>query len=193
MNYTKGLIIFTAIALGAALVLGGGFISIMNIVEPRGLLFEGIIGFSVDVLILMLVVVATSVGKAILTFSDVFQKQVEIQQDMQQHVEENAARQSGFPQGFPLNDMFPGMTGNMQIIDLKTGEKKDVEIGDGEDFVGKISEILKNSIKVNDSGKDKTIEQLEAELAVAIQNDDFEAAKNISKAIEDKKNEGDKK
>jgi hypothetical protein len=81
MNFTALTILFSGIT-GFFLTLFGTYIILANTINPSGNLLEGLILFSLGILMILMVVIANAIGKAMIsfvdTFSDIIKKHTEI-------------------------------------------------------------------------------------------------------------------
>lgn len=171
MNYIKGAIIFSALALGAILTVGGISVMIFDAIRPSGYYFESVVATSLGILMLLMVIVANAVGQAIQTFSKVFEKQVEMQEKFAEFMQQKQNSQRGLSPGIL------GIPGGAFEVDL-TG----VEPGDISKLV---SDIMKKTVSNYAGNKsiDKQIEDLEEQLAKAVKAEDFEKAEEISNLL----------
>jgi hypothetical protein len=195
----KALVIFASIILGLALTVGGSYFIIDHLIEPNGLLFEGIVGLSMGIILLMIVMVASSIGKTIMIFSDILEQTTELNKKVAQ-----ANRPPTMPGLF--SGMLPGSS--MTITDLETGETKSSPINPG-DSIKSINDMIMNAMKAagrtpgsnfeSTPGKapDKKIplreltdKELQSALAEAVKEDDYERAGEINVIINERNNSG---
>ncbi len=164
MNST-GIILIASIILGAALFGSGTYFIINNIVEPQGLLFEGIAMLSLGTIMILLVTVASALGKTMITFGDIISKQAEIQKKLNS-----------------INTTAPGTTpegtgGFGSLISTLMKQNPDsfkVYPMTADDHRG---------IHLDESSYDDKMKQLKEKLSSAIKDDDFEQAKEINHEI----------
>lgn len=194
----KGLIILTSTLLSVALTVTGGYIAIDNLVNPQGYLFEGTIMAAVGMLGVLMVVIASSIGQAIMTFGKIYEKQIEISQEIQ---ELQRRKQNSGPSS--IMDLFKGMKGgpegppsSITITDLNTGETETTNLGDDNmDSLGRINDIIRKATEKyagkNKSMDDMSLEELEKELSNAVKKDNYEKAAEIREKIKEKKNHDD--
>ncbi len=75
-----GILIVNSVLITIGLLSSGAYLIIDNLVEPTGNLFEGIVIFSLGTIMSLLLIIASTLGKVIQTFTNVYTQQVEIQQ-----------------------------------------------------------------------------------------------------------------
>ena len=194
----KALVIFASIILGLALTIGGTYFAIYNLIEPQGLLFEGIVALSMGIILLMIVMVALSVGKTIMTFGDILEQTTELNKKVAQ------ANRPQMPNLF--SGMLPGSS--MTITDLETGETKSSPLNP-DDNIKSINDMIMNAMKAagrtpgsnfeSTHGKapDKKIplreltdKELQSALSEAVKEDDYERAGEINVIINERNNSG---
>ncbi len=187
------ILIVTSILMSLGLITTGAYVTINNILHPQGNLFEGVVIFSLGVLVLLLLMIATTLGKAIQVFTDVYTQQIEIQKTVNDfHASASKPKSIG--------DILKNLNSDsITITNLETGETTSQSLDDekiSKIFSGSdpIANFLKNIIDNRKKPEDEnnlnnlSIEQLEKELAKAIKNDEFEKAQEIKELI---KNLGD--
>ncbi len=193
---SSGLIILLSIILSFGLIVSGTYLVIDNMVHPQGNLFEGIVLSSLGIIVMLLLVIASSLGTAIQTFTNVFTQQVEMQQTMTEYLSKSMSQR---PRS--IGDILSGMANmgesSISITNLDTGETSTRPIGD-EDSLGKINDIILSAINKKSGSpkelKDMNRQQLERELAKAVKKDDFEKANEIKELLnklDDEKNSPD--
>lgn len=193
---SSGLIILLSIILSFGLIVSGTYLVIDNMVHPQGNLFEGIVLSSLGIIVMLLLVIASSLGTAIQTFTNVFTQQVEMQQTMTEYLSKSMSQR---PRS--IGDILSGMANmgesSISITNLDTGETSTRPIGD-EDSLGKINDIILNALNKKSGHpkelKDMNRQQLERELAKAVKKDDFEKANEIKELLnklDDEKNSPD--
>jgi len=179
----RGIIIYLSILIGLALTAGGSYFIIENLIEPQGFMFEGIMAAGLGITLLMSVVVASTIGKAIMLFGEILEQTTKLNQEI--------VKQSQ-PQS--ISSIFQGMIppgSNMTVTNLNTGETSS-----NKPELGKMSEMIFNAMAAGLSGKtdkelkDMSIKELEKLLAKAIKDDDYEDAAEISAILKEKKNPG---
>ena len=180
----KGIIIYLSIFIGLALFIAGSYFTIDNIIEPSGLLFEGIIGMSMGITLLMIIVVATTIGKTIMLFNEILEQTTEL----------NRQISSRLPSTLPslLKNMIPPGD-RMTITNLDTGETETTPINpsDTSDSIKRINEIIMGAMGMGETKYPENYEdsellkvkKLRTELAIAIKEENFEDADKISKKI----------
>jgi hypothetical protein len=180
----KGIIIYLSILVGLALTIGGGYFVIDNLAQPKGLLFEGIIAAALGVTLLMVVIVAATVGKAIMLFSEILEETTKLNQEI-------SKRNRPMPLGSIFQNMLPG--NSMTITNLDTGETKSPLGGD----MSKMNEMIMNAMaaaagsKINKDLNSLADNELEEMLATAIKEDDFEKAAEVSAVLRSRRDEDD--
>lgn len=193
---SSGLIILLSIILSFGLIVSGTYLVIDNMVHPQGNLFEGIVLSSLGIIVMLLLVIASSLGTAIQTFTNVFTQQVEMQQTMTEYLSKSMSQR---PRS--IGDILSGMANmgesSISITNLDTGETSTRPIS-GEDSLGKINDIILNALNKKSGHpkelKDMNRQQLERELAKAVKKDDFEKANEIKELLnklDDEKNSPD--
>jgi excinuclease UvrABC helicase subunit UvrB len=175
----NSIIILASTLMSLGLIIGGIGTITANFISPSGHLFEGIIALAIGVMLALMLVVADSVGQAIITFGEIFEKQVEIQEKIQ---EEHVRRSTGLG-GWPLTNS------NVSITDLGSG--KTSQFKDKDEMMKFLQNIVTGKIQAPGS---KSIEELEDDLAKAVSEEDFERAEKIRDKIRslrdnDKKND----
>jgi hypothetical protein len=191
----SGFIIITSLLLSALLIAIGGYLTVDNLIHPKGNLFEGVTLLSMGMLLGVMLVIANSIGNVITLFKNVYVNQVEMQQQMIEHIQEVQKLSKPMTLGDILGKMGPN---SMTITDLNTGETTSAPIGSNESF-NKLNELILNAINKKGGNQKKelsemTREELEEELAKAVKKDDFERAaeiKQIIKSLDKKDNSED--
>jgi hypothetical protein len=184
---SSGIIILLSILLSIGLSLTGTYLIIDNIVHPNGNLFEGVVLFSLGAVVLLLLVIASSLGTAIQTFTNVFTQQVEMQQTMTEYFSQSVSQK---PKS--IGDILGGIANlgesSISITNLETGETSTRPLN-SEDSLGKINDLILNAINKNIKPgspkelKDMNRSQLEKELSKAVKSDDFERANEIKQLL----------
>lgn len=166
-----------ALLTGAILIVSGAWVMINDVLgDKQGLLFEGILTWSLGLLLILAVAITERIGKAINTFTDVFNKQADIQQYLTQKFNEERIQK---------NNLANMLGGHMTYTD-PNGNPKTVNINDQEEMMKAINESFKmfgtkswDYLKENN----KSLEELEEELAQAVAEENFEKAEKIKKQI----------
>lgn len=182
---SSGLVIISAIFMAFCLTIGGGYITIDNLMHPQGNLFEGIVITSLGIVFFLLLAIAATLGKTIQTFTDVYLQQVEMQQKMISHFDSlNKSKPKS------ISDIISGLGGlgdnSITITNLETGETSTRPLGGNP--MEKINDMIINSL--SGAGKkpkdlvDMNREELEKELAKAVKKDDYEKAKEIKDLLQ---------
>jgi len=165
-----------------ALLIGGGYLVLDDFIQPKGLLFEGIVLMSLGLISGLMITVALSIGQTIMIFGQIMEQQVKIQQEMR---EMSSRTMGGTDLGSVLKRMIPPGA-SISITDLETGESSGNMPSIDLDVIKNIMRGGK-SLGIEDMG----LEELEKELAKAVKKDDYERADKINKAIKALKNSGD--
>jgi hypothetical protein len=172
MNPT-GITIIASVILGLGLTGTGTYLLIDNLVQPQGYLFESIMLLSLGIITLLLVAIAASIGKTIITFGEILKIQQQQQQDLRNQTLTNSGIQ-GPSFGTLLSSMLQNPGANKISIDMGS------EDGSFGGIFPKQFEGLEGM----------GLEDLEKELAKAIKTDNYERADKINKAIKELKNLG---
>ena len=160
------LLLSSAISLG--LIGASCYITIDNIIAPKGTLFEAAVLFSIGVLIGLMVTIAMSIGQTILVFGEIMQQQIKLQQEMRNISNVSQGRES--LQSFLSNILPP--------------EAKITKISIDDFNLKSLAKDLKeNAGQETKEFGDMNLTELEKELSKAIVEDDFERAQKINKAI----------
>lgn len=186
----KMLLFVLATISGFLLSTSGIYFMVDDFFNPKGFLFEGVVLFSIGILTLLMMLVASSIGKAIMIFSDVYSKQLDMQKDMSEFYVKTL-------KGTSINDVIGPLTGqspnSMIITNLNTGETTSTPLSDPES-IKKISDMIFGTFgQATQSGKNSlenmNIAQLEKELSKALNKDDFEKASQIRDLIKKQKDQ----
>jgi hypothetical protein len=172
-----------SILLSLGLVVTGASVTISNLVSPSGHLFEGVVLFSLGAIILVLLSIASTLGKVIQTFNDIYTQQVEIQKT----VNDFYSNQKPKTLGEILGGL--GTTGGFTITDLTTGQTTSNPDSDQVTNIFDMIQKIRESRRSEESLDKLSIQQLEEKLAQAVKNDDFELAKEIRDLIKNKSEE----
>jgi len=166
---SKIFMLFLSSAISLALIGASLYLTIDNIIAPKGTLFEAAVLFSIGILIGLMVTIALSIGQTILVFGEIMQQQIKLQQEMR--------NMSNVSQGRENLQSF--------LSNLLPPEAKITKISIDDDFdLKSIAQDLKgyNTEQTKEFG-DMNLTELEKELSKAIVDDDFERAQKINKAI----------
>lgn len=185
----SGALLLASTLISSLLIIFGGYITVDNLVNPSGNLFEGIMMTSIGLILATILLIANIIGKTIILFQEVFKNQVEFQQKMAEFFKENSN-----PEPWSIGDIINGTIGDssLTITNLNTGETSTTNLGET-GGIGDLSKLIFKSMingamnkaadKKNNSLEDMTREQLEDELAKAVKEDLFERAKEIRDEI----------
>jgi hypothetical protein len=186
----SGLVLIASLLTSLALTLVGGYLTIDNLFTPQGNLFEGVVLFSLGIILASVIVISNNIGTTIMLFKDIYTNQLEFQQKMAEMYRD--MKSPSLPPSIKdiIKDM--GKDGSITITNLNTGETSTTDLGE----VNGMSDFSKMIIKsITDAALrrsedapvfknvNKTREQLEEELAKAVSNDDFETAMKIRQQI----------
>lgn len=195
MNAKALLFLITTLS-GFVLTILGAYVTIDNLMTPQGNLFEGVVLFSLGLVTLLMMVIASSLGKTILIFSDVYAKQLDMQKEMSEFYTKTLKGPTSF------NDIFGNLRGaglgnSMTITNLDTGETTSTPLG-SPDSLSKINDMILGALgqgqgakKIRKDIDDMDIAELEKELKKALKNDNFERASEIRDLIKKQKGEDD--
>lgn len=182
-----GILILNSVLITLGLLSSGAYIIVDNLVEPSGNLFEGIVIFSLGTVMSMLLLVASTLGKVIQTFADVYTQQIEIQQKVNDFY--NKSKPKPITIGDILNN---AKSDSITITNLETGETTSQSLDDerinkifsGSDPIGNfLSNMMANRYSPEENLNNLTVEQLEKELSNAVKADNFELAQTIKEQI----------
>lgn len=188
-----GTLIITSVLITLGLLSSGAYLIIDNLVQPTGNLFEGIVIFSMGMIMSLLLLVSATLGKVIQTFTDVYTQQIEIQKTVNDFYNKPKPRTIADIIGNAAND-------SITITNLETGETTSQSLDDeriNKIFSGSdpIANFLKNMMENNKKSfsatnlSDLSIEELEKKLADYVKEDDFESAQKIRDLIKSKKDD----
>jgi len=185
----KGLIIYLSILMGLALFVGGSYFTIDNIIEPQGLLFEGIMSMGLGIAILMIGVFAKTVGDSFMMFGEILEQTTELNKQIAK------ANKPTLP------GLFSGMIppgSSLSVTDLSTGKTEDMPLsGNPGDAIKKMNDMISMAMSAHKPGKnnkdlkDLTDNELEERLAKAIKDDDFEKAAEINIELKSRREPGE--
>lgn len=195
----SGALLLASTLISSLLIIFGGYITVDNLVNPSGNLFEGIMMTSIGLIMAIALLIANSIGKTIMLFQEIFTNQLDFQQKMAEFLRENST-----PEPRSIGDIIKGMggEGSVTITNLNTGETSSTNLGEI-GAIGDLSKLILKSMingsmnnasdKNNNSLDNMTREQLEDELAKAVSSDDFERALEIRNQLKklDNPQEGD--
>lgn len=179
---------------GFFLTIGGGLLIISDLIQPQDLWFKGLTLFSTGVTLMMIVMVASTIGKVVMLFDEILNQTTNLYETM-------LRQERGRKQINPFSGMFNSIT----IKNKETGEESTTplnpdNISESLDEINKviIDSLMKGPQDVDSLTKDnpskrrgrkKNLEnmnlgELEIELAKAIKEDDYEKASKISTLIQ---------
>jgi len=170
--------IFSAIV-GAGLLCSGAYLIIDNLIQPQGLLFEGIVISGLGAILILMVMVALSIGQTIMIFGNILTSQAEIQKEMREMSERASSRQGNI--GSILSNIMGNPNGSsISITDLQTGQTLGNEIPID---LQAIKDAMMRKVGKKTDIENMNLEELERELSKAVKKDDFERAEKINQAI----------
>jgi len=175
-----GILIVNSVLITLGLLSSGAYLIIDNLVEPSGNLFEGIVIFSLGMVMSMLLLLASTLGKVIQTFTDIYTQQVDIQQKV------NDFYSKPKPMSMSIADIINDAKDSITITNLETGETTSQPLGNNinDTIASFLSNMMANSPKPSgDNLSSLSIEELEKELSNAVKNDDFERAQEVRDLI----------
>lgn len=181
----KGIIIYLSILLSLSLLIGGGVLIYQYFIESKELLFEGVIIFSLGIMLTMIVMIASALGNTINLFGNIFNETTKISNKLSEQLIRQQKQQN---QQNQIN-LFKGNTpGTMQITDLSSlinplGPKDN----NSEIINDLFQNLFKNSPKVNKSYNDLSDKELKEILEQAIKEDNFEKASEIKTILDERK------
>lgn len=179
-----GILIITSVLITFGLLTSGAYLIIDNAIQPHGNLFEGIVIFSMGMIMSMLLLVSATLGKVIQTFTDVYTQQIEIQKTVNDFY-------SSKPKPMTIGDILNSAKDGITITNLETGETTSQPFGG--DGSNSLSNFLSNMMANRKTPEEKlynmSIEKLEQELSKAVKSDNFELAQEIRDLIKIKKDE----
>ena len=175
-----GILIVNAVLITLGLLFSGAYLIIDNLVEPTGNLFEGIVIFSLGTVMSMLLLVASTLGKVIQTFTEIYTQQIDIQQKVNDFYNRSKPR--------TIADIINNAAkDSITITNLDTGETTSQPIVgniNSNDPIANFLRTMINSSPTNENSlSNLSIEQLEKELASAVKADNFELAQTIKEQI----------
>lgn len=157
------------------------YLAVDNMIAPKGNIFEAIILFSIGVLIGLMITISLAIGQTILTFGNIMQQQIKIQQDIRNMT--NFSPEKETINSILSNIIPPGFNLESMNISIEDFDKIDREL---KDSIKKTDKALKDSTnKIIDTKKlcNMNIAELEKELSNAVKKEDFERAAQINMAI----------
>ena len=175
--------------MGLALFVGGSYFTIDNIIEPQGLLFEGIMSMGLGIAILMIGVFAKTVGDSFMMFGEILEQTTELNKQI------SKANKPTLP-GLFSGMIPPGTT--LSVTDLDSGKTQDMPLsGNPGDAIKKMNEMISMAMGAHKSKRDSSDlndladNELEDLLAKAIKDDDFEKAAEINIILRGRREPGE--
>lgn len=137
---------------------------------------DGLTLISLGVIIILILTILTSVGKAIEIFSKIFEQQIDIQEKIINHQSKSSAKTLINPENSSIT-----------ITNFQTGETETKNLSEGTDSILNFTNMIPSSMnqfnnKFN-SNQEITLKELESDLQKAVKIEDFEKAKEISDKI----------
>ena len=174
-----GILIVNSVLITIGLLSSGAYLIVYNLVQPTGNLFEGIVIFSLGTIMSMLLLIASTLGKVIQTFTEVYTQQIDIQQKVTDFYTKSKPKTIG--------DIITNASkDSITITNLDTGETTSQPINDPiANYLSDWMNLLAKSSKQGDENNlsNLSIEQLEQELSNAVKKDDYERAQEIRDLI----------
>lgn len=138
----SGALLLASTLISSLLIIFGGYITVDNLVNPSGNLFEGIMMTSIGLIMAIVLLIANSIGKTIMLFQEIFTNQLEFQQKMAEFFRENSN-----PEPRSIGDIINGMSGegSVTITNLNTGETSTTNIGEVSG-ISDFSKLILNSM-----------------------------------------------
>jgi len=199
-NILKFVFIYAASFLGLALAFTGTYLLINNLIISGDDWFQGTVLIALGVLLQVMVMVASTVGNTILLFDEILNKTTDLfELTLQQ--ERNLQKRSA-------SSSLPGMFNSVTIKNPTTGEETTTPLTSDNiaDSINDINKAIIDSMlkgpqepeetkkpKAKRRGRKKSLKnmnlgELESELAIAVEKDDYERAVEISTFIDLLKN-----
>lgn len=184
MNKFNTLIIYISIFTGISLLIGGSYILVDNLMHPKGLLFESVMSISIGITLLMIVLIASTIGKTIMMFDTILNNITTMYEEIIKQEKNNIFN--------PFNGIIGQLPNSITITNKESGEEITTPIKKGnlDDINRAIIESVINSsskkktpAKKSNILKNLTLEELEDELSKAVISDDFERADSINKEM----------
>lgn len=199
-NILKFVFIYAASALGLIFTAAGGYLVFNSLIMSEGDWFRGTILVGLGILLQISVMVASTIGNTILLFDEILNQTQELYELMLNQEKQKPKRQS-----------LPGMFNSVTIKNPNTGEETTTPLNSDNiaDSINDINRAIIDSmlkgpqepedkkspepLKPKRRGRKKNLEnmnlgELESELAIAIEKDDYERAVEISTCIDLLKN-----
>ena len=162
--------------LGAGLLAGGAYVTITNLITPEGQLFEGLALLALGVILNLMVLIASTIGRTVMIFSEILAKQNMIHNQM------NQMHKPGGNIADILSGILPGNV-TIKSLDDPDGPAHNIPLG-GADSISRINEILTGGLSSNKKElQDMNMEELQKALAKALKKDNFERAGEINREI----------
>lgn len=183
---TKTIIILLAGLLGVIMFVGGAYYTITNLITPAGHLVDGILVMGLGMLLQLSVLVASTIGKTIMIFSEILAKQTQIHNSM------NQMNKGGNNIADLLSGMLPGNV-TIRNLDDPNAPTHNIPL-DGADSINRINEIFGGMGSSKKELQDMNLEELQKALAKALKKDNFERAGEINREIKARQgldNQGD--
>lgn len=160
---------------GAALIIGGAWYIINDLLgDHQGLLFEGVVAWSLGLLLTSIVVIGDRIRQAHDKFADVFDRQAEIQQYLTQKFNEERIQK---------NNLANMLRNNAE------GAQKPGDMNDPKQMIQSINDAFKfystwdGNFWTMTQDNHPTLDELEQELSKAVNNENFEKAEKIRQQI----------
>lgn len=178
MNY-RTIIIIASVLIGITLCITGAVICIGNFLNPVGHLFEGVVLFSIGVSMMMLIIIASALGNTMTQFGEILANQKDLISNKTKPMDIGSIMSSM---------MREGDTG-IQITNLNTGETTSTPF----DFINNqkgslMDAILRGAGSIKKNLDQMTLDELEKELKLCLDSENFERATEVRNMIQSKRN-----
>jgi excinuclease UvrABC helicase subunit UvrB len=179
-----GILILSSILTTIALIISGTFLIIDSLIHSSGYLFEGAVFLSMGVILSILLLITSILGRTIKTFIDIYTQQIKMQKVIEGN---NSKSKSNFTLTNISDILNNASPDSITITNLNTGETTSSPIDNifPNDIIKSfLNNIIADKKVLDDSSLDKlSIEQLETELAKAVKGENFELAQSIKEQI----------
>lgn len=164
---------------GLTLMVGGAYHAISGLIEPNGLVFEGVMAFGVGALINLLVFIIATLSNVISAFGEILDQQRKTYEKL---IQTKPQQPSGGLQNF-LGSILDKAKSEGEITITPINFDKD----NPTDPLQNLMSTIENAMKKKGL-RDMGIEELEKELQKAVKKDDFERAEEIKQEIQSRQN-----
>jgi hypothetical protein len=169
---------------GTMLMAAGAYYIISDLLgDKAGLMFEGIVAWSLGIIMAAIVVIAERIKRAHNKFADVFDRQAEIQQYLTQKFNEERMEKQRLANMMRNNMTLPGADGTPKNVDMNDPNNMMKAMNDAFKFYSTWDGNFWTLTGQSDEANQEKLEELEDELAKAVAAEDFEKAKKIKEKI----------